>query len=396
MRLRKTAKIKLNLSVKEVLPTMQAYTQAFNFVAEIGFEKKEKNGIRLHKSTYYQARELTSLPSQLVISARIKATGALKAVFTKMKKKPKPKDPNKLVKPQKCPWSKLCSIRYDARSYSLFLAKKEVSLLTLEGRKRCSFDIPDYYANLFQTWKYTSADLVIHNKKWVYLHICFERDIEDTKPNGTYIGIDRGINNIAALSNNQFYGGGKVKDLVQKQRTLRKKLQKKDTKSAKRHLRQLLGKEQRFRADINHQISKGIIDSLNPGDTIVLEDLTGIRNKRLRKEQRTLINGWSYFQLAQFITYKAMAKGINVVYIDARYTSQRCSKCGYTCKSNRKEHSFQCKECSFTLNADLNASRNIVVKALESYTLSNGALVNEPIVPAVMLGANHQPCADGN
>jgi putative transposase len=397
MKLRKAAKIKLNLSVAEVLPTMRAYTQAFNFVAEIGFEQKEKNGVRLHHLTYYQLRELTSLPAELTISARMKATEALKAAFTKMKKKPRPKDPNKLARPQKCPQSKLCSIRYSKNAYSLFLKKKEASLLLLGGRKRCSFDIPAYYADLFQSWKYTSADLVIHNKKWVYLHITFEKEIEDTQPNGTYVGIDRGINNLAVVSNNQFYGGGKVKYLVQKQRTLRKKLQKKGTKSAKRHLVRLRKREQRFRADINHQISKGIIERLNPGDTIVLEGLTGIRNKRLRKPQRTLINGWSYFQLAQFITYKAMAKGIRVIYIDARYTSQRCSKCGHTCKSNRKEHSFSCKECGFRLNADLNASRNIVVKALESYTLSNGALVNEPIAtPPSVAVANHQSCADSN
>jgi putative transposase len=96
------------------------------------------------------------------------------------------------------------------------------------------------------------------------------------------------------------------------------------------------GQEQRFRADINHIISKNIVSSLNPGDTIVLEELTGIRNKRLRKAQRTLLNNWSYFQLEQFITYKAMAKGIDVKHIDARYTSQRCSKCALYVSKQQK------------------------------------------------------------
>jgi IS605 OrfB family transposase len=243
----------------------------------------------------------------------------------------------------------------------------------------------------------TSADLCIDKKKKnAYLHITFEKDISDTQPNGKLIGLDRGINNIAVASDNRFFSGGHVKNTVNRYRRLRKLLQKKVTKSAKRHLKKIRQKEKRFRADINHQVSKQIINSLNPGNTIVLEDLTGIRNKRLRKEQRTMINSWSFYQLERFLVYKANEKGIFVEYIDARYTSQRCSKCGHICRSNRKQHSFECKSCGFRLNADLNSSRNIVVKALESYKFSNGAVVNQPNVGTEMLLTSHRPCAGGN
>ena len=381
MKLTRTAKIKLNISSADILPTLVAYTKAFNFVCQEGFQKKEKNGISLHKLCYYSTREY--LPSQLAISSRMKATEALKGVFAKQKKY--------II----CPKSKLCSARYDKNSYTLFLNQQQVSLLTISGRKRYQLIIPEYYQELFKTWKNTSADLCIKKNK-VYLHIVFEKDITDTQPTGELIGIDRGINNIAVVSNNQFFGGGQIKNTVNRYRRLRKLLQKKGTKSAKRHLVKLKRKERQFRADINHQVSKQIINSLNPGDTIVLEELTGIRNKRLRKEQRTMINSWSYYQLEQFLIYKAATKGIGIEYIDARYTSQRCSECGHICRSNRKQHSFKCKECGFRLNADLNASRNIVVKALESYKLSNGAVVNQPIVGAEKLLTSHQPCAGGN
>jgi putative transposase len=160
-------------------------------------------------------------------------------------------------------------------------------------------------------------------------------------------------------------------------------------------LKRLTRKERQFRADINHQISKKIIQSIPEGSTIVLEELTGIRNKRLRKKQRTLLNNWSYFQLEQFLTYKAMAKGISVEHIDARYTSQRCSKCGFVCRSNRKQHEFCCKHCGYRLNADLNASRNICNKHLDSYKLSDRADVNQLIVGAEKLLTSHQPCAGG-
>jgi len=376
----------LNISPDEILPTLLAYTNAFNFICKIGFDKKEKNAINLHKLSYYQVREQFGLPSQLAISARTKAAEALKSVFTKTKYK----------KYGSCPKSSLCPIRLDKNSYSLFVDKKEVSILTISGRKRFSLIISDYHQHYFSDWKTCSADLCI-KKNNVFLHIVFEKDEADIKQTNKLLGIDRGINNLAVTSDNKFYGGGIIKKQVRKYQRLRSRLQKKGTKSAKRHLKRLSGKERRFRADINHIISKQIIHDLNPGDTIVLEELTGIRNKKLRKEQRCLLNNWSFFQLEQFLIYKAMPKGIAIKYIDARYTSQRCSSCSYICSSNRKNQAdFCCKSCGFKLNADLNASRNICNKHLESYKLSDRADVNQPIVSAAMSGTSHQPCAGGN
>lgn len=92
----------------------------------------------------------------------------------------------------------------------------------------------------------------------------------------------------------------------------------------------------------------------------MLEDLKGIRQNKLKKKQRTLLNNWSFFQLEQFLTYKAIANGISIEKIDARYTSQCCNKCGYRDRKNRKTSSnFCCLSCGYKINADLNASRNI-------------------------------------
>jgi putative transposase len=362
----RTARIKLDIPATELLPTVRAYTTAFNFVCKTGFDSKDKNGVSLHKKTYYIVKEY--LPSQLACSSRMKAAEALKSVFVKPKKY------------YSCPKSKLCSIRYDVRSYSLFLDKGIISLLTISGRKRYPIAIPEFYSEYTKDWKHTSADLIIRRNS-VFLHIVFEKDIADTEANGNLIGIDRGINNIAVVSNNKFYGGGKVKQIVKKRQRIRSKLQKKNSKSAKRHLRKLSGKERRFRADINHQISKEIVEGCKPGDTIILEKLTGIRgNKRRGKELNRLIHNWSFYQLEQFIKYKAAARGIKIEYVDARYTSQRCSKCGFTCRSNRKEHSFCCKSCNFKLNSDLNASRNICIKFQECYMSLERAVVDQPIV----------------
>ena len=388
MKLRKTAKIKLDIQKEEILHTFTAYTAAFNLVCQTGYPKKIYNGITLHEKTYTETRK--TLPSQLAISARTKATKALAGIFSKKGKaairraKQHSKNPEKKNQSAKCPQSKLCSIRLDINSYSLFLEKSEISLLTVNGRKRYKLIIPEYYQGLFDDWKYTSAELCI-KKNTVYINITFEKEVTDIPHSGKLLGIDRGINNLAVTSDCKFYGGKKVKQQVRKYQYLRRKLKAKGSKSAKRHLKKLSGKERRFRADINHCIAKNIISSLKPGDYIVLENLTGIRSQRLCKTTRILINTWGFDQLEEFLKYKGAEKGILVVFVSARHTSQRSSRCGSIDKKNRKNQSqFCCKKCNFKLNADLNAARNISLKYLDSSGYPGHADVNRRIVSAAM------------
>ena len=113
----------------------------------------------------------------------------------------------------------------------------------------------------------------------------------------------------------------------------------------------------------------------------MLEDLTGIRdNCKQRKKQRLDFHRWSFYQLEQFLTYKAAAKRIAVVHVDARYTSQKCSCCGHIERGNRVSQSgFKCKQCGFQLNADLNGSRNIRSNHLDAISYLSRADVNQPI-----------------
>jgi putative transposase len=100
----------------------------------------------------------------------------------------------------------------------------------------------------------------------------------------------------------------------------------------------------------------------------------------MRKKQRRDLHNWNFYQLEQFITYKAQAKGIKVEYVDSRYTSQKCSRCGYISRSNRQFQSiFKCKQCGFSLNADLNAARNIRQNYLDAICYPGKAVVNQPI-----------------
>ena len=181
------------------------------------------------------------------------------------------------------------------------------------------------------------------------------------------MGIDRGINNIAVLSNNKFFNSKALKSVKGRYRYNRKKLQHAGTRSARRKLKELSGRERRFVQDTNHVISKKIVNL--SCDLIALEELgsAGMRKKNKGKRFNTMLGSWSPFQLEQFMEYKAHEREKTVIYINPRYTSQRCSSCGYTDKNNRKGSIFHYLNCNLELHSDLNAARNIGILGKSEY-----------------------------
>jgi len=397
MKLIRTVRIKLTpnqLDGDLLRQTVDLMTKAYNFCCSTGYQNNTKNGIVLHHLTYSNLRSY--LPSQLACSARMAAVRSLKSLDAKHKKTLRK---NKNATKPRCPQSNRIAVGYDRNSYTIWFDKQQISILTANGRLRLPFAMNKYLKDYTSSsWKSTAATLKIDKKNKFFLNVCFEKDISDTEKNGNYIGIDRGIRRLAVSSNNKFYSGGKVRKTSQKYSNLRSKLQKCGTRSAIRHLCRLRGKEQRFKSDVNHCISKKILSELYPGDTIVLENLSGIRNKRMRKKQRKEVNSWNFYQLEQYLTYKSEALGVHIEHVDARYTSQRCSKCGHIKRSNRKSQSdFCCKKCGFRLNADLNAARNIVLKHLDSKAFyesreSDRAEVNQPNVRLAFGKQGTSPC----
>jgi putative transposase len=172
-------------------------------------------------------------------------------------------------------------------------------------------------------------------------------------------------------------------------------LQAKGSRSARRHLKKLSGKQFRRRRDHDHVLSKRIVQNTPEGATVVLENLKNIRETsnmgRGKKdshsrENKRRLHSWSFAQLYSFIEYKAQARGIRVVKIDPRHTSQTCSKCGYQARDNRRLQSvFHCRSCGYQLNADLNASLNIREKYSASHAqdgtpVLSGSAVKGPLV----------------
>lgn len=108
--------------------------------------------------------------------------------------------------------------------------------------------------------------------------------------------------------------------------------------------------------DVNHQITKALVDKYPRGTMSVLEDLTGVRSatEKVRVKNRYVSVSWAFYQFRQMLEYKAEMNGQKVMTVDPKYTSLTCPKCGHIEKANRnkKLHTFKCKNCQYQSNDD--------------------------------------------
>jgi putative transposase len=192
------------------------------------------------------------------------------------------------------------------------------------------------------------------------------------------LGIDLGIINLATDSEGETFSGHVVEQVRTRHHALRQRLQKRGTKSAKRHLKNLSGREKRFRTNTNHVISKRIVQKAKANNqALAIEELRHIRTRteaRLRPSQRARHSSWAFGQLRQFLSYKAALAGVPLHTVDPRNTSRTCSECGHCAKANRKSQAaFVCQACGHTDNADRNAAINLSRASVMVPSVSSGS-----------------------
>ena len=344
-----TMKIKLLTTAEQyskLFETMKYFNAACNYISCIAFNTKNFSKVKLQHVVYYETREKFSLSSQMVVRAIGKVVESYK---TDKKKLHTFKETGAMI--------------YDERILS-FKGVNIASLLTLSGRIEVFMLISKYHKGVMQGKRVCGqADLVLQNGVFYLLLAVDFPEHSYSTPSG-FIGIDMGIVNIATDSMGENFSGDKVNGLRKRYAKLRKKLQSKGTKSAKRLLKKRKHKEQLFARDTNHCISKKIVAKAKGTQSVIaLEDLKGIRErteKTVRKAQRRQHSSWSFFQLRQFIEYKTALAGVTVVCVDPRNTSRTCPCCGYISKNNRPTRDkFCCRECGHAAPADNVAAENI-------------------------------------
>lgn len=347
--------------------TLLMCNQAATMVARVAHKRRVFRNYDLRKITYADVRDrgLGSQAAQHVIEKVADAYTTLRANLRN----------GRYGKPGSARRSKVESTpvefrddaaqAFDDRCLSWDHDARTVSIWTVGGRvKSLVFAGAEADLALLNEFRRGESDLVRRDGKWFLMATLELPDVPVVEPDG-WVGVDLGIVRAATLDDDTNWDGGAVTARRKKNVALRRKLQAKGTKSAKRLLKKRSKKESRFVRDVNHQISKQIVETAKrTGRGIALEELTGIRERaRLRKPQRSTLHSWAFAQLGSFITYKARQAGVAVVYVDPAYTSQSCSACGHTERANRpNQDTFTCRSCGVSLNADHNAALNIAAR----------------------------------
>ena len=355
--MKSTAQIKLLTTPEQAAAlrcTLEQANAACQFVSNAAWEVKAFRQYDLHHKCYLAVREQFGLSAQVAVRAIAKVADAYK-IGRKTRRNFKPTG----------------SIAFDDRILSWRLQDQTVSIWTVVGRLRIPFVCGERQLELLQT-RQGESDLGL-SKGMFFLSATCEVDEPKLIDVEDALGVDLGVTNIAVDSDGQVHSASHINNVRHRHRRLRAKLQAKGTRSAKRKLKRLSGKERCFAKNVNHCISKKLVaKAKDTNRAIALEDLQGIRERvTVHRSQRATLHSWAFFQMRSFVIYKAKRSGVPVFLVDPRNTSRTCPACGYVDAANRSSQSkFSCVVCGFAGLAYHIAAINI----------GRRAAVNPPIV----------------
>ena len=364
MELTKTAKVQIYTSESDktlLLDSMRAYSDACNYISHYIYTTKDLSQVSVQKHTYNTVRTQYNLPSQMACNAVRTVIGSYKTnktngfAWTECK----------YHTPQMTlSWNRDYSLNHD-----------KFSVGTLDGRIKVDYaksGMEPYFDK--SVFRFGTAKVVYKHGKF-FLHISINYEVDELQDSEIchVVGHDRGIRFLTTSYDSKgkttFFCGKKVKQKRAHYKNLRKQLQRVGTPSSRRRLKAIGQRENRWMQDINHCISKALVENNLKGTLHVLEDLTGIRNatERVRVKDRSVTVSWSYYDLEQKLIYKAQEHGQKVIKVNPAYTSQTCPKCGHISRNNREKqkHVFCCKNCGYTSNDDRIGAMNLYRMGIE-------------------------------
>lgn len=348
-----------------LLKTMERFNAACDDIGAVAFQHNLVNKLKLQHIVYYDVRERFGLSAQLTVRAISKVCDALRL--------------NRKVQPRFKPHG---AIVYDQRILS-WKGIDRVSILTLDGRLKIPIIMDAYHRGRMDRVR-GQADLIYVDGEFYLCAVVNVPEPEKLKPVAT-LGIDMGVINLATDSDGKIYTGAQVDKVRGKTDKIKGALQSCGSKSAKRHLKRLSGREERFRRHTNHCISKCVVTKAK--DThrqIAIEDLNGLlTGATVRKAQRGRLHTWGFGQMRAFIEYKAALAGVPVIVVDPKNTSRTCPSCGHIEPGNRKGIKFRCRSCGYAGHADRIAAMNIAARAPVNAPIVATDFVEHPVPPLV-------------
>lgn len=383
-----TAKLKLELTLEQkqlVRETTLAYRDALNYASQVAFDNNKMfSGVALQKKVYNHLRCIYGLPAQMSCNVPRQVGATYKSLWTKVRQNAEAVKAGRTKKRYRgldeAPKfrSRTCTLNYK-RDYSFL--KDKVSLITLSGRIKVNYSGYYKHLDLIKNGAEIAAAKIWYDKprKLYYLLVSLNLEVPELKPEDIkqVKGVDVGQRYLAVTTDTndqtQFFSGKQVRHRANRYHKARKRLQQKGTRSAKRRLISLSGRERRFTAAVNHTISKQIV---TPNTLIGLEDLKHIRERITRRSSKKSStkqrkanrnqSKWSFAELHGYIDYKSVLFGSLAVKVPAFLTSQCCPLCGHVSKKNRpnKGLTFRCIACNHELHSDLVGARNIALRTL--------------------------------
>jgi IS605 OrfB family transposase len=346
----RTTKLKLVGDHSKLQQIATSYKDAANWLSKIIYDRnKIESPAKLSREFYGTVREKFQLPSQVTCSLFRHVVSTYRTA--KSNKRWKLAKFKKLNVP-------LCWKR------DFNLSSKGLTIWS-QPFKYQHGPIPD--------GKWSDSKLKKIGNNW-YIILSVKVQIPESKTEGTILGIDAGIKNLLTCidpkTNKTLYV--KMHSLNHKREQIRQrraKVASVGTRSAKRLLRRLSGKEAAVTQEMCHLASKQVVafaQSVN-ARSIVVEDLgESVRrsSKKKGKQLRSDVHRWPFGKCQFFLQYKAEQVGITFEKVNPKYTSQACTVCGHTEDSNRKGLRFKCKSCGYQDNADRNGAKNIALKSI--------------------------------
>lgn len=377
---------------KEFKDVSVAYRDACNVVSQWYFDHHFKMSRKdFNKNLYYPLREqFSTMNSAMIQSTYRTIVGRYKTVETQLKRKPLYVPSGKFDKNGKEVWQpikrnlnwlwkpilfKRPQADYvRSMNYSFVENANRLSMNVLGKREKVAFDRYFLDVLLSKNVRLGTAKLVHACDKW-YFHVSLTFETPDLLEDDQVkhvVGIDRGLRFLITAFDSRhqtkFISGKQVSERRKHYKQVRAQLQAKQTSSARRRLKKIGQRENRWMSDINHQISKALVEYSGSETMFVLEDLSGVKKtvKKRQKENRYEQNSWAFYQLETDLTYKALRNHSKVIEVPAQYTSQRCPRCGRINKDNRDHdlHLYQCDRCGYSSNDDRIGAMNIYVLGL--------------------------------
>ena len=380
--------IKLNFDSAEnrarYVETLQLQRFTYNECSKTQFSAPKNSLVDLHNEFYKPFRaEYPDIPSNIIIHTIQEVLSSYRSIKSNKQKLTNPPEKKKL------------SIRLTKNTSTLKIHSNTIALTAVGGKRiKASFSPYKKLQELID--KYPTCDpLIFERDGQIWLSLTFETP-EPVIKEGLALGIDLGINRVAATSEGLLIQDKKFNAEKRKLRFNKRKLRSKGSKSAKRHLKKLRNKERNRNKNQSHLIANRLISS-TPANVLVIEDLKGIKNNPQNKYKNKFNNKLGqvpFFQLRQILEYKAKAHNKIVKTVRPYYTSQIDS---VTNKKEGERHGSRFYSKSGAIyDADINAAINIAKRSKLPVSLGSSggigtygqAKVNSPIVGGSHLQAS--------